>query len=106
MTRQGISIGGAMLAATALALPWSTLLLVAAFGAGSVYLVVGLVREYGCGSHTDPSRCPACGREDLMRVESAATAARIPLLCCRGCGEAFRWWGNTLIRDTGGCQLP
>ena len=98
-------MGGVVLAAGALAFPWSTLLLVVACGIGGVFLFGVAVDQIG-STGGDPSRCPACKHDELLRIETATLRARIPLLHCRNCGEAFRWFDNTLIRDTGGPQLP
>jgi hypothetical protein len=105
MKTEGFSMSGLALAASALAFPWSTVLMVVAFGLGGVCLFGAYVDQIGSTSG-DPSRCPACNRDELMRIETATLRARVPLLHCRHCGEAYRWFGNTLIRDTGGAQLP
>jgi hypothetical protein len=78
-----------------------------AFGVGCVRLLFGLFDEFGPAScNNDPTRCPACHRDDLMRIEVAHPQSRIPLLHCRSCGDAYRWWAGTLVRDRGDCQLP
>jgi hypothetical protein len=96
----------ALLAASALLVPWQGVLMAAAFGVGGVCLAIGIAREVGGSAGTDPSRCPTCQRDELLRVQAATCQTRIPLLLCRACGTAYRWWGGTLTRDDGRCQLP
>lgn len=103
----GNAIGTAvLLAAGALLFPWADLLFVAAFGIGGTCLALGLVKEFGNPCVTDPTRCPACHCDELLRLQAGTIEGRVPLLHCRSCGEAYRWWNNTLIRDDGRCQLP
>ena len=62
---------------------------------------VHFIRNLEGDALDDPSRCPACHRDDLLRVEGSIRPPLIPLLHCRSCGEAYRLAEGTLIRDTG-----
>ena len=86
--------------------PWADILILAALGIGGVACLIAFTKEFGCaGIDRDPARCPSCGRDELLRVEAAVIHARVPLLQCRSCGSAFRWWGGTLHRDVADYQL-
>lgn len=93
---------GLVLASTALLFPWTNLFLLAAVGVGGVLCVVRFVQHLDTAPLDDPSRCPACRRDDLLRIEgSARHPSPVALLHCRSCGEAFRMWNGSLVRDTG-----
>lgn len=69
---------------------------------GAVWLVIQVASEYGpAAASSDPSRCPACRSEELLRVQASAVAPPVPLLHCRACGEAYYLHAGSLIRDTG-----
>lgn len=92
---------GLLLASTAVLFPWAHVA-VLAFGAGTVWLAYALFTDYGPGAVTsEPARCPACGRDELLRVDSSIEPSLLPLLHCRSCGEAYRLARGTLYRDTG-----
>jgi len=88
-----------LVASTAILFPWAHLATLA-FGAGTLWVAFALLRDYGAVT-TDPSRCPACRRDGLMRIDAGIRTTILPLLHCRSCGEAFRLAGGTLYRDTG-----
>ena len=93
---------GLFLASTAALVPLSNVLLLAALGVGGVLFAIHFVKEFGLpATSSDPTRCPTCQRDELLRIEASVRPSPIPLLHCRNCGEAYRWYGTSLIRDTG-----
>jgi hypothetical protein len=94
-----------LLGASLLLFPFADALLLGALGIGGLCFAIAFVKEFGGPWDTDPTRCPACKKDGLMRVQAGIRSQRIPLLHCRECGEAYRMFGATLYRDTGGCQL-
>jgi uncharacterized protein with PIN domain len=72
------------------------------FGAGTVWLGVLMLKELvDSPPFDDPSRCPACHCNALLRVQREGIAAQAPLLHCRHCNRAYWRWQGSLIRDTG-----
>jgi hypothetical protein len=93
---------GALIASTAVLFPFGTTLALGVFCVGTLWFVIQLGKEYGpAAASTDPSRCPSCRSEELMRVQASVVAPPVPLLHCRACGEAYYWHAGSLIRDTG-----
>ena len=93
---------GALIASAAVLFPFGTGIALGAFCLGTVWLLIQMGKEYGGGAISDdPTRCPACTRDDLMRVQASHIASPVPLLHCRSCGEAYYWHAVSLIRDTG-----
>lgn len=92
---------GHLLASTLVVSPLSSFLMVAALGVGGVIFAIAFAREFGVpGTDDEPSRCPACGHDELMLIQASIHPSPIPLLHCRGCSEAYYRHGKTLIRDT------
>lgn len=93
---------GALIASAAVLFPFGTGLALGAFCLGTLWLVIQMGKEYGpISASTDPTRCPACQRDDLMRVQASHVASPLPLLHCRSCSEAYFLHAGSLIRDTG-----
>lgn len=92
---------GLLLASTALLFPWTNLVLLAAVGVGGVLCAVQFVQRLDTAPLDDPSRCPACRRDELLRIEGSVHASPVALLHCRSCGEAFRMWNGSLVREPG-----
>ena len=93
---------GVLIASAAVLFPWGTGIALGAFCLGTVWLLIQMGKEYGPASASnDPTRCPACTRDDLMRVQASRIASPVPLLHCRSCGEAYYLHAGSLIRDNG-----
>lgn len=93
---------GLVLASTVAVSSLGSFFMVAALGLGGVIFAIAFAREFGVpGTDDDPSRCPACGHDELLRIEASIHRSPIPLLHCRNCSEAYYRHGKTLIRDTG-----
>jgi hypothetical protein len=90
---------GLLIASTAALFPWSQLFILVAVGIGALVFAIKFNDDFGAPSD-EPSRCPACTHDALMRIETSRPMP-ISLLHCRHCGEAYRWCGGTLYRDTG-----
>jgi DNA-directed RNA polymerase subunit RPC12/RpoP len=83
----------------AAAIVWSEILLFVLLVIGGIILGIGMMREFGHGGDDRHYRCPACGTDELDRVDPSDRSERLAVLRCQHCGTSFRrQLDGTLVR--------